>query len=287
MMKRGLGRSLSDLISPETPGEKTTLAEIPVGSIRPNPYQPRSGFDEGAIDELARSIRTHGMLQPVVVRRREDFYELITGERRWRAAMKADLATIPAAVRAVTEGEMLQLALVENLQREDINAMDAALSYKRLGDDFGMTQEDIADTVGKSRAAVANTMRLLNLPAEMQAAVRAQQISEGHARALLPLLDHPELALIWPRVVSEQPSVREVESWVRKALEPRKGQEGSGRADTKDPNVADLEGRLERALGAPVRIQHANRSNSGRIEIKYFSTEDLERLYLLLTKTYS
>jgi len=239
-------------------------------------------MDEEGLQELAESIRKNGVLQPVVVRRREDYYELVAGERRWRAAQMAGLTTVPVVVRAVGEQDMLRLALVENLQREDVNPIDAARSYLRLCEEFGLTQEEVAQAVGKSRASVANTMRLLALPEGIQEDVRSGVLSEGQARALMPLIGSPELDMMWSRAVAEQPSVRELERWVKRALKSKVGEAPAEKP--KDPMVADMEARMERALGSKVRIVQAGAKGEGKIEITYHSQEDLERLFLFLTR---
>jgi len=283
MKRRALGRGLSDLIPGAQDVEAVTGAgELAIDTIRPNPYQPRTEIDQESLGELVQSIRQNGVLQPVVVRQRGDFYELIAGERRWRAAKAAGLSTVPAVVRAAADQDMIRLALVENLQREDVNAIDAARSYERLCLEFGMTQDTVAETVGKSRASVANTMRLLSLPEGVQRDVQEGTLSEGHGRALLPLVGLPELDVMWTRAVSEQPSVRQLEQWVKQTLQPTK--QRPARTEDKNPIVADIQARLERALGSPVRVAHSATKGNGKIEVTYHSLEDLERLFLLLTR---
>ncbi len=282
MKRRALGRGLSDLIPGAEAVERRPAADLPLEAIRPNPYQPRTDIDEESLEELAQSIRKNGMLQPVIVRQRGDFYELVAGERRWRAARMAGLSAVPAMVRNVPDQDMIRLALVENLQREDVNPIDAARSYERLCLEFGMTQDGVAEAVGKSRASIANTMRLLSLPEGVQEDVQKGVLSEGHGRALLPLVGLAELEVMWSRTVSEQPSVRELEQWVKQALRPKK--EKATGPESRNPIVADIEARLERALGSPVRVAHSDRKGSGKIEITYHSQEDLERLFLFLTR---
>jgi ParB family chromosome partitioning protein len=284
MRRRGLGRGLSDLIPGAQQAERGTgTREIAVEDIRPNPYQPRTEIDQQSLEELAQSIRENGVIQPVLVREREGYYELVAGERRWRAARMAGLSAVPGVVRNVSEVDMVKLALVENLQREDVNPMDAARSYHRLAGEFGMTHEQIADAVGKSRAAVTNTLRLLSLPGGVQEDVRNTVISEGHARALLPLVGTPELEVMWSRVVAEQPSVRELERWTKAALKPKRVTKG--KESVVNPAVAEMQARLERAIGSRVNVVYDEKRRDGRIEIFYHSWDDLERLFLFLTRT--
>ncbi len=249
---------------------------VPITAIAVNPYQPRRVFAPDALEELAESIRRHGILQPLSVRPREGGYELIAGERRLQAARKAGLTEVPVSIRECDNEQMLALALVENLQREDLNPMEAARSYYQLGEEFGLSQGEIAEVVGKSRPAVANTMRLLALPAPMQHAVEEGTLSEGHARALLSV-DHEERrTALFVDAMAKGLSVRALEALaaaVPNAKRPRKSA-----APPADPNLAAVQSTLQTALGTRVRFTPGSTGTKGKLEIEYYSAEDLERI---------
>lgn len=261
---------------PETGLEETgPAAEISIERIVPNPYQPRRIFDEAKLEELSRSIALHGVLQPVLVRSRGYLYELIAGERRLQAATRAGLKSIPAIVKSLNDPEMLEVALIENIQREDINALEAALAFRRLSDEFGMTQEDISVRVGKSRTAIANTLRLLQLPTEIQDSIAQGQITEGHARALLSMADPLRQRNLWQRIIRDGLSVRDAE----KAAKEQKATNVSRETLPKerpDPNIAAIEAQLRDALGTRVTIRTGK--SKGMIEIEFYTDEDLERI---------
>jgi ParB family chromosome partitioning protein len=270
-----LGRGLSALI-PDAPSSPQTSArplEVDTDLLTPNRFQPRTAMDDGRIEELARSIRSNGIIQPIVVRKADTGYEIVAGERRWRASQRAGLLKVPIVVRDVPDDRLLAVALIENLQREDLNPMEEAHAYRRLADEFHLTQEQIADAVGKDRSSVANVIRLLRLPLEVRENVAAGAIAMGHARALLSLPDEAS-QLRWGReVVSKQLSVRETEVLVKKALTPETPRE----APQKDVHTRAAEDRLRFALGTPVRI--VRKARGGRIEIDFNSEEELQRLY--------
>src|SRR2546428_5459770 len=249
---RGLGRGLGALIGEQDAMRpREAVVEIPVEEIRPNRYQPRQSVDDTALHELAESIREHGVLQPVVARGVERGCELVAGERRFRAAQLAGLARVPACVREYTDEQALEVALVENLQREDINALDAARAYKRLSDEFGLTQEQIAAKVGKSRSTVANTMRLLQLTPAEQRSLEKGEISEGHARALLASEPLRRKALLG-EIISGKTSVREAEQMARMGRGSEAVvEERPVRARATDANVGAVEARLRERLGTP------------------------------------
>ncbi len=285
MQRKGLGKGLSDLISADALKQGATLLELRPHEIEPNPFQPRSSINEEELEELTRSVERHGVVQPLVVRPAGAGYQLVTGERRWRAAQRAGLGTIPCLVRETTDGETLQIALVENLQREDLNPMDAAAGYRQLIEQFDSTQEQIANIVGKSRSAVANTLRLLELPAEVQTAVRAGTLTEGHARALLGLgKDVETIRAAAAEVLEKDLTVRETEEYVRSQTAPGAGPSTRPARPTKapavDPNLAEVEERLQRALGTKVRVRA--RKRGGSIQIVYHDAEELERIVGLL-----
>lgn len=287
MQRKGLGKGLSDLISADALKQGATLLELRAHEIEPNPFQPRSSIRDDELEELTRSVEQHGVVQPLVVRPAGTGYQLVTGERRWRAAQRAGLGTIPCLVRETTDGEALQIALVENLQREDLNPMDAARGYRQLIDQFESTQEQVANIVGKSRSAVANTLRLLELPTEVQIEVKAGTLTEGHARALLGLgKDEKAIRAAAAEVLEKGLTVRETEEYVRVRTAPATdATAGVRRArpakpSTSDPNLADVEERLQRALGTKVRVRP--RKRGGSIQITYHDAEELERIVGLL-----
>jgi len=279
-----LGKGLGSLIPAAPPAAPVPAAatelKIEVSRIRPNRRQPRQDFDDGAIDDLARSLKTTGLLQPVIVRPAENgHYELVAGERRWRAAQRAGIHRIPAVIRDVPDEKLLELALIENVQREELNAIEEAEAYRILADDLGLTQQEIAERVGKQRTSIANALRLLNLPLKVQQMVRGKQISMGHARALLALEDAKIIVELAQRIASEGLSVREVEARAKRPAGDASGKPGRP-AKAVDPNVAAAEQTLQRALATKVRI--IGSATSGRIEIQYRGDEDLDRLYRIL-----
>jgi ParB family chromosome partitioning protein len=274
-----LGRGLSSLIPNTASGAGVETVDIDL--IVPNPHQPRLRFDAATLGELADSIREHGVLQPVVVTQvRSDLgpttYQLIAGERRLQAARIAGLERMPVVIREAADGVLLELALVENLQREDLNPLEEATAFRRLADEFFLTQEQIAKRVGRSRAAVANTLRLLSLPEEIRASLASGQISEGHARALLGIGDARVRMDAWRRIISDDLSVREAEE-IAKALRavsgvaPRKTSRGVRKTD---PHVRALEDDLRHALGAPVAVSKSGKG--GRIVIRFHSEDELD-----------
>jgi len=272
-------------------------AEILVSEIRPNPHQPRETFEEGALEELRDSIRNHGVLQPVVVRRAESGFELIAGERRWRASKLAGLERIPAVIKEdVSDDQLLELALVENVQRRDLDVLEKAKGYRNLMDQLGLTQSAVAEKVGIQRSTVANHLRLLELPEDAQNALGAGLISMGHARALLGLKDPEAIGKALSRIVRKGLSVRQIEEHVQqiqdaqgRRTDPRKGRskdtEGStAEADEggqQEPWVVDLQRQMQIHLGTRVRVQNRE-GYKGRISIEYYGREDLDRLIAIL-----
>lgn len=273
MTKRGLGRGLGALLS-STASEGDSLVEIPVDSIQPNPNQPRKTFNLTALDELGRSIKASGMIQPVVVRRVTDGYELIAGERRWRAARQAGVAQIPAIVREATDVESLEIALLENLLREDLNPMEESEAFQKLLAEFGWTQEQLASRVGRDRSSIANCVRLLKLPLAIQDDLRSGRLTMGHARALLALTSQAEQLRLRDEILAESWSVRTTEKGVQaqraRAIRHRR----------RVAEIVGLEDSLRRALMTRVRIRGTQQR--GTIEVTYASAEELERLTSLL-----
>ncbi|HXF37953.1 MAG TPA: ParB/RepB/Spo0J family partition protein [Actinomycetota bacterium] len=276
MKRGGLGRGLSALI-PGAVEEGTGLLEIPVGAIAPNPKQPRTHFDDDTLESLALSIREVGVLQPIVVRRAGEGYELIAGERRLRAAKRAGLATIPAVVRESDDQESLREALIENIHREDLGPIELAEAFRELLEELGLTQETLAERLGVSRSHVANTIRLLALPAEVQQLLAEGRIQAGHGRALLSLADPEAQVSLALRAAAEELSVRDVEELVRRYLEhPPSGGEATGRGPAEPPAFAEVEEILSEQLATRVRIQMGRRR--GRIVIEFGSPDDLDRI---------
>ena len=283
--KSGLGRGLGSLIpagTPATPG----IAEIPIDAIRRNPRQPRQSVDTGEMADLVGSIREHGVLQPIVVTHDGDEYVLIAGERRWTAARQAGLTRIPAVVKEVTPRQMLELALVENLQRADLNPLEEASAYQQLIDEFSLTQEEVAQKVGRSRSAIANSVRLLGLPEAMQHALAGGEISEGHARALLGLSEPAELLAAFAEVVAVGLNVRQTEELVRQrrqspgVVEPVGDAAPSAVPASKDPAARQIEDLFREVLGT--RVDVVRRGKGGRLVIHFYDEEQLQGLYDLL-----
>ena len=275
-----LGRGLAALI-PQAVASTPGPVEIAIDRIERNPHQPRMAFDDDALAELAASISAHGILQPILVTETLDGYRLVAGERRLRAAQLAGLARIPAIVRQADERDQLELALVENLQRTDLNAMEAARAYDKLRALFGLTNEAIADRVGKARPTISNTMRLLDLEPEVQAAIEAGRIGEGHGRAMLGLSAAAQRELV-ALAVARGLSVRQVEQLGRRLRETEAGAPRSPRtAQAPDAEIERVEDDLRRALGTKVRLARSRRG--GRIIIEWYSDEELGRLYERLT----
>ena len=274
----GLGRGLAALIPQRPAGQAST--EIPVDRIAPNPYQPRRRFDDAELASLTASIAEHGVLQPILVTETIDGYQLVAGERRLRAARAVGLERIPAVVRQLGEVAQLEVALIENLQREDLDPIEAANGFRRLIDEFGMTQEQVADRVGRARSTVANTLRLLDLAPAVQEAVIERRLSEGHARALGGLsVEHQEHVV--STVIDQDLSVRQTEELVRRLREPRPAVATPEAAPERDADLDRVEEDLRRALGTKVSLARTRRG--GRIVIEYYSDEELGRLYERLT----
>ncbi|MGQ9896734.1 MAG: ParB/RepB/Spo0J family partition protein [Acidobacteriota bacterium] len=274
--RRALGRGLSALLPERIPQSGETLLELDIERVLPNLEQPRVTFHEGKLEELAQSIREHGLLQPIVVRRLEgENFQIIAGERRWRAAQRAGLHRIPAVVREVSDGQLLELALVENIQREDLTPIEEAQAYRRMMDELGLTQEQVAVRLGKDRATVANAVRLLRLPPDIQKLVEDGSLSPGHARTLLALNSEALQRRVAETIIQRGLSVRETERFVKRVLRGEPVLAGS--THPTDPNVKFAESKLSKVLGTKVRI--VGRGQGGYIEIEYYGAEDLDRLY--------
>lgn len=292
--RKALGRGLEVLLpsarpTPPAPSPTTDEGgsrEIPIDLIERNPYQTRRKFSQSAIDELAASITSSGVIQPIVVRPiPAGGYQLISGERRLLASKQAGKTTIPAVIRQVSNQQALEMTIIENLQREDLNAMDQARAYERLAREFNLTQEQMAIKTGKDRASVANFLRLLKLPSEVQAMVESDELSLGHAKALLMLGDEPIILRTATKVVADALSVRKTEALVQSLLYPNSGNEEKANKrshETADPNVREAQFHLQRALGTKVTIH--DKQGKGKIVIEYASLEDFDRVVEALGK---
>lgn len=269
-----LGRGLGALIpgaerTPTPAAPRSEPTQVAIDAIVANPWQPRRRFTDASIDELAASIREHGVVQPLVVRRVGERYELIAGERRWRASTKVGLKQVPVVVRDTDDDAMLEVALIENIQREDLNPIEEALAYRRLADDLRLTQEAIAERVGKERSTVANSLRLLNLPQEVQEMIELGQISAGHARAVSMAGSEAAIVALARKIVAQKLTVRQAEG-LAKGSRKKPG-------DDRSPELRDLEDRLTRALGTKVRVTEKN-ATSGSLTIDYYSLDQFDAL---------
>ena len=280
MNRKALGRGLGALLSSDTTvdlGSEPT--EVDVDAIVPGPMQPRTHFDEGALEGLAESIRSQGIIQPLLVRRVGDRYELIAGERRWRAAQLAGLSKVPVVVKDVPDKDLLEIALIENIQRENLNPIEEAQAYQRLIESVGLTQEALAARVGRDRSYITNYLRLLSLPEDLQKRVVEGHLSASHARAIAGLSDAKLQRKLAQQVINGGLSVRITEQLVRKAQD---GKAPSRIAADQDPNIAAARTKLQRALGRKVKIVQVGGEGQGKIEISFSSSQDLDHLYRLL-----
>jgi ParB family chromosome partitioning protein len=286
--KNVLGRGLGALIDVgEEQDERSLLHspsavnEIAIKSISVNPFQPRTSFDEESLNELVQSVEEHGIIQPITVRRTENnSYQMISGERRMKAALKAGLKRIPAFVREAGDENMLELALVENIQREDLDAIEVAVSYQRLIEEFNLTQEGLGGRVGKKRATIANYLRLLNLPVEIQTGIREKKISMGHARALVGIEDKEYQLEVFSKILSQDLSVRQVEALAKKS---KASESGNETPEETRSDYEDLREHLSHHFGATIEFKRSNKG-SGRIVIPFKSDEDLQRIVSILDK---
>jgi ParB family chromosome partitioning protein len=284
MTRKALGRGLGALLSAEGAAAPATepTTEVPTDLIDPSLLQPRSVFDEAKLDELAKSITANGVVQPVLLRRKGARFELIAGERRWRAAIRAGLEQIPAVLRNVSDEKVLEIALIENIQREDLNPIEEARAYKKLIETLGLTQESVAERVGRDRSYVTNYLRLLRLPDDIQELVQSGRLSTGHARTLLGVDRVDTQRRIARKILEQDLSVRATEQAVRLAGEPKEVKAKQLRAPTTDANIRAAESKLRRHFGTQVRILQTQGAPSGKIEIEFYGQTDLDRLYVLL-----
>jgi ParB family transcriptional regulator, chromosome partitioning protein len=281
MNRKALGRGLGALLASDRTIDLPEPGELDLESIVPGPMQPRTQFDDESLSQLADSIKAHGIVQPILVRRSGDHYELVAGERRWRAAKLAGLRTIPAVVRDIPDKDLLEVALIENVQREDLNPIEEAQAYSKLIETVGLTQEALAERVGRDRSYITNYLRLLRLPEDIQQLVKQKRISTGHARTLLAL-PHVDLQrLVARQIISNDLSVRATEDIVRKRTAGDSASKNPPVRVAVDPNVRAAETKLRRALGTQVRILEEP-TGSGKLEISFFNRQDLDRLYTLI-----
>jgi ParB family chromosome partitioning protein len=279
--KSGLGKGLDALIPSLNIRDDEKVVEIALTQLRPNPYQPRKTFDDESIRELAESIKEHGVIQPIIVREVLKGYEIIAGERRFRASQLAGKPTIPAVVKSFTDQQVMEIALIENLQREDLNAMEIAAAYQNLIDTFQLTQEELAAKVGKSRSHIANFLRLLSLPAEIKEYVSRGTLSMGHARAIISIENPKVQKELAKKAINENWSVRQLEQTVQQ-MQKSKKPAAKKTARKTDPFIASVEEELRDLLQTTVRVRHEK--NRGKIEISYYSLDDFERLLGLLKR---
>ncbi|CAN5884718.1 ParB/RepB/Spo0J family partition protein [soil metagenome] len=281
MTRKPLGRGLGALLSAEQSNLAEEPDEIAIDSVEPSSMQPRTRFDASRLEELARSIRANGVVQPLLVRRKGGKYELIAGERRWRAAQLAGLTHVPVIVRSVPDEKVLELALIENIQREDLNPIEEARAYKKLIDSIGLTQETLAERVGRDRSYITNYIRLLRLPQDIQLLIEDGKLSTGHARTLLGTSDGDTQRRIAKKIIERSLSVRETERLMRE-LDGQGAKPRVIKPKDNDPNIRAAETKLRRHLGTQVRIIQNQNGTTGRLEIEFYNPADLERLFRLL-----
>lgn len=283
MTRKVLGRGLNALLGDETVKNGEEFIQVDIDLIEPNAKQPRTSFTDERLDELAQSIRANGIVQPILVRRRGARYQLIAGERRWRASQKAGLQKIPAIVREIADDKLLELALIENIQRQELNPIEEARAYKNLIEAVGFTQEMIADRVGKNRTVITTCLRLLKLPKDIQQLVEEEKISAGHARALLMASDIESQRRLANKIIEMSLSVRETEKAVKRLSRSNGQVTDKTIVDSKkDANIKSAETKLKRYLGTQLRVLPDGRGTGGKIEIEYYSESDLDRIYRLI-----
>lgn len=281
MPKKGLGRGLNSLFD-EVPAEEESdnVVSLKINSIEPNKNQPRKQFDKEKLDALTESIREHGLIQPIIVVKNNDMYKIVAGERRWRAAKKAGLTEIPVVIRNYTDSEVAQIALIENLQREDLNPIEEAIGYQSLINDYNMTQEAVSSRIGKSRSAIANSIRLLSLDKPIQSKLISGEITSGHARALLSIENTDIRMTVLENIISKGLNVRQAEA-LAKQLQNAKPEKAKPTINEQvRAQLDEIENGLSSRLGTKVKLIHNNKR--GKIEIEYFGNDDLERILNLL-----
>lgn len=279
-MKKGLGKGLGAILDSENILSGTSgISELKVNDIEPNREQPRKNFDQEKLQSLAESIAQHGVVQPIIVKKQDKGYSIIAGERRWRAAKLAGLKTIPAIIKDISPREVMELALIENLQREDLNPIEEAEAYQKLMEEHGLTQEVLSRLVGKSRSAIANSVRLLSLSDKVKEMLVGEVLTPGHARTLITIEDAEAQVKLADTIIQKNLNVRETEKLVHDHLNPKASK--AHKPATKDVNILDIEERLKSALGTKVDLQH--RHNKGKIIIEYYSNDEFERIVDIIT----
>ena len=282
MARKPLGRGLSALLGDAPAAEKPDagLNEIDIDLIEPNPEQPRTRFVEAALDELAQSIRTNGIVQPIVVRRKNERYQIVAGERRWRAAQRAGLRKLPVVVREIADEKLLEIALIENIQRHELNPIEEARAYRKLIDSIGFTQEQLSDRIGKDRTLISTSLRILKLPQDILQLIEEDMISASHGRVLLTTDDETVQRQVARAIMDFNLSVRETERMIKKLQDkPEVIVEKKEVKPEKDANMRAAEDKLRQALGTQVKIAPSGKDGAGRIEIEYYNVDDLDRLY--------
>lgn len=282
MARQPLGRGLSALLGDSpTAAAKAEIAvnEVDIDLIDPNPEQPRTRFVEAALDELAASIRSNGIVQPIVVRRSGDRYQIVAGERRWRAAQRAGLRRVPVTLKEISDEKLLEVALIENIQRQELNVVEEARAYRKLLDNIGFTQEELSERVGKDRSMISTALRLLKLPEPVLELIETEKLTPGHARTLLVSNDAARQIEVAKAIIDFNLTVREAERMIKKKEAKPVNEEDKAVTAVKDPNVRVAETKLMRALGTNVKISPSRKDGEGKIEIEYYSSTDLDRLY--------
>lgn len=288
MVKRGLGKGLDTLISAEAVKpmvrEQANQAEtvVKITKVEPNREQPRKNFDEDTLQELADSIKQFGLLQPILVQDRKDYYEIIAGERRWRAAKLAGLKEVPVIIKNYTQQEIMEISLIENIQRENLNPIEEAIAYKRLLEEFNLKQDEVAERVSKSRSTITNSMRLLKLCDFVQQMVVDDKLTTGHARALIPIEDEEQQKQLAERIFDEKLSVREVEKIVKGILNPTEKKQKEEMPQNIQYIYEDIENKLKEKLSRKVTVSAKGKNGTGKIELEFYSNDDLDRLIEVL-----
>lgn len=281
-MTRGLGKGINAFFPEAGTENSDSIEEIKLKDLRPNPYQPRKTFDDEAIQELKKSIEEHGIIQPLIVRKSIKGYEIVAGERRYRAAVEAKFKTVPAIVKVLTDEKMMEIALIENLQRENLNPIEEAFAYKKLIDELNITQEELSKKVGKSRPHIANQLRLLQLNRPVQQLISEGKLSMGHGRAILSLKDKNKLPLVVDKIIKDQMNVRDLEKWIQRLNENVSRGTIKKQKPKKDAVIKEKESVLRQRFGTSVEIKQSSKKGRGKIEIEYYSADDLNRVLELL-----
>lgn len=282
-MSKGLGKGINALFPPDETPDNDSIQQIKIKDLRPNPYQPRKTFDEAALRDLQSSIEEHGIIQPLIVRKSIKGYDIVAGERRYRAAIEAKLKTVPVIVKPLTDKEMMEIAVIENLQREDLNPIEEAAAYQKLMNELDITQDVLAKKLGKSRPYISNHLRLLQLNSKIQTLIAEGKLSMGHGRTLLGLKDKTKYQAVADKIIKEQMNVRELEELIQKLNQNVPRETSKKRGEVKlSPELKQKVNFLKERLGTAVLIKQTRSKNKGKIEIDYYSSDDLARIMELL-----